>query len=103
MAWAVAMGRNTLLVLLITKYQVLTTALLHRVQRALSYLADREQRVFRAGLGRNPFLFRADDVQQQLLVGRRGQPGFNLLLVFFFFQRLASLRMEHLALPAANH
>ncbi len=31
--------------------------LLHRIQRALPYFADREQRVFRAGLGRNPFLF----------------------------------------------
>src|SRR2546423_3045730 len=72
------------------------------IQRVLSYFANGKQRVFGAGAWRDPLLFRADDVQQQLLVCRGGHPGIELLAVFLLFHRLAGVGMEKLSFPLAD-
>src|SRR5579862_9427814 len=67
-----------------------------RIDSVLPDFTNRQQWIFGSGAGGNPFLFAANNIQQQFLVCRSGQPAIQLLAVFFLFQRLAGFGMEEL-------
>src|SRR5450755_1947193 len=73
-----------------------------QINRGFPYFANRGQRIARAFLGRNPFLFVADDVQQQLLVFRRRHIFLQVLLVGTVINRFTGLRMKFLSRPAPD-
>src|SRR5437868_10369505 len=72
------------------------------LDRRLAHFADGQQRILGAGLGRDPLLLIANDIEQHFLVGGRGHDLFNVQRVLFVIERLAGLRVELLSCPFAD-